>query len=387
MARQNTRIMRAAMLLAVLLGSCSHLKLDRPIRSGDGDWPTYARDASRANMTPEVLVPPLSLAWSADVTGAVGNGSPVLIDSLLIVGTLRGELYVFDIRNGKRLGWLSLGEAIQGSPVVRGQVVYVALSNTTESLVAYDMSAGKRLWSGRFGDIEVSPVLTADRLYFGNIAGEFFCVDIERGEELWSFSIPKNTKLKGIRSSAAVDASTVVFGCDDGRVYALHGTTGELLWSYNTGSPVVAAPCIVEGSAFVGSTDGRMFSIEVKTGTLQWVTNLGSPVQAGAAISGEMVLVVTAAGKLSAVGRRTGALVWTADLGSVVSASPVVAGSYVYVGTLHKNLFAVHAQTGEIVFQEAIDGRVKTSPAVGFGRLFVASDERWILAFEERKGE
>jgi outer membrane protein assembly factor BamB len=379
--------LQGVVLLALVLSACSHLKLDRTITSGEGDWPTYARDASRVNMTPESLDPPLALAWSADLTGGVGNGSPVLVDSLLIIGTLRGELYAFDVRNGKRLGWLSFGEAIQGSPVVRGRVVYVAVSNTTESLVAYDMSAGKKLWTGRYGDIEVSPLLTGDRLYIGNTTGEFYCVDAERGDELWTFSIPKNTRLKGIRSSAAMGGSTVIFGGDDGFVYGLHGATGELLWSYDTGFPVIASPCIVERTAYVGNTGGQMFAIGTEDGEPRWTADLGSPVQAGSAVSGDMILTATAAGKLFALNRSTGELLWSNDLGSVIGASPVVAGSYVYVGTLRKNLFALSVQTGEIVFQEVVEGRIKTSPAVGFGRLFVASDERWILAFEERRAE
>ena len=357
------------------------------MRQGDDDWPTHGRDPARVNMTHEAIVPPLTLAWSADLTGSAGNGSPVLVDSLLVVGTLRGELYVLDIRNGKRLGWLSLGDAIQGSPVVNGQVVYVALSNTTESLVAYDMSAGKKLWTGRFGDIEVSPLLTADRLYFGTTTGEFLCVETDRGEEVWKFSVPKNTRLKGIRSSAAVSGSTVVFGCDDGSVYALHGATGELRWTYKTGASVMATPCISDGLVFVGNLDGRMTALDVETGIPVWSSALDSPLQSGSAVSGDMILTATAAGHLIAQDRRTGNIVWNTDLGSVVIASPVVSGGYAYVGTLHKNLFGVDTGTGEIVFSEAIDGRVKTTAAVGFGRLFLASDEKWIFAFEERRGE
>ncbi len=374
-------------LSATTVISCSRLKLDRPITSSDSDWPTYARNESRNGMTSENIAPPLSLAWSNDVTGGIGNGSPVVVDSLLIIGTLRGELYVFDVRTGKRLGWLAFGDAIQGSPVVQGQVVFVAVSNSSESLVAYNMSAGKRLWARPYGDIEVSPVLSNERLYFGNTDGDFFSVSADDGEEMWRFSVRKNTKMKGIRSSAALADSTVVFGCEDGLVYGLDRETGEQRWTLDTKHPVVASPCIVDGVAFVGNMDGRMFAVETGTGTQRWAVDLGSPIFAGAALSGQTILAVTTDGKLSALNRHDGARVWLTDLGSVVNASPVVAGSYVYVGTLRKVLYGVRAESGEIVLQETVDGRIKTAPAVGFGRLFVATDERWVLAFQEGRVE
>jgi outer membrane protein assembly factor BamB len=370
-----------------MLVSCSHLKLDRPMSTGEGDWSTYGRNAARFNNSTENITPPLRLAWASDLTGGVGNGSPLLVDSMVIVGTLRGELYVFDSRNGKRLGWLAFGDAIQGSPVVRDEVVFLALSNSSESIVAYDMSRGRKLWSKSYGDIEVSPVLADNHLYFGNIQGEFFCIDADEGNEVWRFSVPANTKLKGIRSSAAVSGPVVVFGCDDGILYGLDAATGSEAWTYDTGHPIVASPCIMDGVAFVGNTQGSIIAIDVASGSSRWRSDLGSPIHAGVALSDQNILVATAAGRLMALDRSGGTTVWKTELGSVINASPVVAGSYAYVGTLRKILYGVNVASGEIVFQEPVEGRIKSAPAVGFGKLFVASDERWIFAFEEGRQE
>ncbi len=62
-----------------------------------------------------------------------------MVDGTLLVGNLRGELYAADGQTGKRIGWIKLGDAIQGSPVVDGSMVYVAVSNSSESLVAFDL--------------------------------------------------------------------------------------------------------------------------------------------------------------------------------------------------------------------------------------------------------
>jgi len=265
------------MLLAVGL-SCSHLKLDRPVRVGEMDWPTFARNGSRTGVTPETIGPPLTLAWVNDVTGAIGSGSPLVVDSLVIIGTLRGELHVLNALTGKRKGWIGLCEAINGSPVVGGDVVYVAASNTDESLIAYDMRVGKLLWRKPYGDIEASPLLAGEKLYFGNTQGEFYSVERSKGEKLWKFALPENNKQKGIRSSAAIDQETVIFGSDDGSVYALDAGTGILRWQYSTEHPIVASvsvSAILLRSTFKpAKRTGKSRSAQVCTRLLQWLRKL-----------------------------------------------------------------------------------------------------------------
>ena len=43
--------------------------------------------------TRETITPPLTLAWDYDVTGGIGKGSPLVVDSVLLVGNMRGELH------------------------------------------------------------------------------------------------------------------------------------------------------------------------------------------------------------------------------------------------------------------------------------------------------
>lgn len=376
-------------LLSLMAGmpSCSHLKLDRSIRMSEADWPTYGRNIGRSNMTVESVRPPLVIAWTNDVTGGFGNGSPVVVDNLLVVGTLRGEVHVFDVRTGDREGWLSFGDAIQGSPIVKGDIVYVAVSNSEESLVAYNLNTGKHLWAGRFGDIEVSPALANDRLYVGNVRGEFFCVAEADGEMVWEFAVPENKRMKGIRSSPAISDSTVIFGCEDGFLYGLNAENGGMRWRHQTGQPIVATPSVGAGVVYAADLGGTMKAIDIETGEALWKTNLGASVYAGIAIAGGHVLAVTSEGRLSSLDAGTGELHWRTDLGGIVNAAPVISGGYAYVGTLSKILYAVDVASGEIVFQEVLEGRVKTTPAVAFGKLFVATDDRLILAFSEKGAE
>ena len=390
MKQQNgnrSRGLTVAGIIMLGLVSCSHLKLDQPIKSEKAPWPTDGRNPERTNASPEIVVPPLHLAWTNDVTGGIGSGSPLVVDGLLIVGTLRGELHVIDASTGKRRGWIDLFDAIHGSPAIEGNIVFVAGSNSSESLIAFDMLEGKPRWKRSYGHIEVSPMLADGDLYFGNTKGEFYAVSAASGDKLWKFQLPENTRLKGIRSSAALAESTVVFGADDGSVYALHRTNGRMVWKYSTGHPVVAGPTIADGSVLASNLGGLFCSINARTGRLNWSRTLGKSIHGGAAIADGTAIIGTTDGYLFSIGLKDGKVIWSVDLGSVVNSSAVISGDYAYVGTLSKILYGIKRSNGEVVFKTIVPGRIKSAPAIAYGNLYVASDERMILAFAQGAGE
>ncbi len=370
------------LLTLMHLVGCSGLRLDQPMKWSAKDWPMFGRTPMRTHATNELVAPPLTLAWGEDISSSMGYGSPIIIDSTVIITNLRGELYMFNALTGKRLGWVSLGEGIHGSPVFEGSVAYVAAANTRESLIAYDVVEGKALWKRDYGDIEVTPLLLDNKLYFGTTAGAFFCVERFQGEREWSFRLPDNRKRKGIRSSAVAFENVIIFGAEDGNVYALDAKTGRELWSYDTGSPIFASPAICNGVVFVGNMAGRFFALDAKTGTELWHTFTGAAIYAAASIAEDVVLIGTTGGRFLALAANDGDMRWSVAFNSVINSSAVVSGNIVYIGTLKKGLYALKLQDGSIVWKETLNGRIKTTPAVAYGRLFVGTDDRMLLAFQ-----
>ncbi len=377
----------AILTLTLAFSNCAGLKLAEPLKPKEGDWTTFGRTSSRIIATNEVVAPPLQLAWEHDITSVMGSGSPVVIDSTVFVANLRGELYGINARTGKRLGWVSVGEAIQGSPVIDGDVAYIAAANTKESLIAFDLLQGKVLWKQEFGDIEVTPLLYREKLYFGNTAGFFFCVDKLKGDMEWKFKLPENTKRKGIRSTATAHDSVVIFGSEDGSMYALNAVNGSERWSYNTGAPVFAAAAVNDGVVYCGNMDGNLFALSAANGTVVWKVNTGSSLYATPAFSGNTLLVGTTGGKLLGLKVTDGSKVWATDLNSVVNSSAVISGNVAYVGTLKKELVAIKIDDGTVVWRQTLKGRVKTSPAIAHGKVIIATDDKMILAFKSMQAK
>ena len=377
------RTATSLVLAALLMAGCGSLRLSRLFREQPEDWPAYARDATHTATSHEPLTLPLTLDWTEDVSSGVGNGSPIIVDSVVFIGNLRGELYALSVVTGKPLGWTGMGDAIQGSPVINGSSAFVALSNSKESIASYDLTEGKVRWSKRCGDIEVSPLLYRQNLYAGTVSGTLYCLDASDGETRWKFDLPDNSTLKGIRSSAAAESSIVVFGADDGFIYALNAETGTLLWKHSTGAPVVASPLIVSGMVVVGNWRGTVTALRLGSGSLLWKSEIGSRIFAGVVPVGELLVLGATDGNAIGLRRADGTRAWVTPVGGPVSAGGAVAGDVVYIGTLRKEVVALQGDTGALLWKAEASGRVRTSPAAAFGRLIVVTDDRDVMAYRE----
>jgi outer membrane protein assembly factor BamB len=342
----------------------------------------FGKTEERMDATTETITPPLMLAWDYDVSGGIGNGSPLIIDSVLLVGNMRGELHAVNSYTGKRIGWVDLGDAIESSPTLDGNIAFVSLSNTRLSLVAFDLLEGKAAWKVPLGDIEASPLIFHRRIYVGNTSGALFCVQPSTGETLWKFELPKNNTHEGIRSAVAASDSSVVVGADDGVLYCLNAETGGLKWKYDSKGPIVSTPCIADGRVYIGNLNGTLSAVGMDSGALQWKHETHSGIYASASFAADKVFIGTTAGEMYAFDALNGSVVWKTSLGSVVNSGGLVAGNILYVGTLKKTLFGLDISDGKVVARQEVDGRIKTSPAIAHGMLFVATDDRLILAFK-----
>jgi outer membrane protein assembly factor BamB len=375
-----THILPAILLIAGAAG-CSGLRLDSPLRYEDVASRTFAGNMMRNNEAVTAPAPPLVKAWEQDVSAGFGEGSPLLIDSVLFVGNLRGELYAFNARTGKRFGWVNLGGAIHGAPVIDAGLAFVPLAGSRESFIAYDFVEGKIRWRQALGEIHVSPLLLDARLYVANTAGSCFCIARDNGETLWTFALPGNTTAKGIRSTAAGTDTSIVFGADDGYLYHLGATTGALLWRINAGAPIQASPVIHGDRIFVGTLAGRCIALERATGTQVWAADVGGSIYGPALVDSSLVITGTTAGTIVALHRASGGVAWEADLRAPVNTGILGVGPHVYAATLRKELVALDRATGAIVWRTTLEGRVKTTPVAGAGFVYVAADNRIIQAF------
>jgi len=375
---------RRWLLFVLMFSGCSALRLATPLRPTPEDWSTLGGSVTRTGTRATSFAPPLALEWETDIAAGTGPGSPVTVDSAIVLGTLRGELYVIHCRTGKRLGSTVVGDAIGGSPLVSGNTVIVAMSNPVESLLAFDLALGRPVWTKGYGDMEVTPLLYGRRLYSGNIYGTFFCIDPQNGEQLWNYAIPGNVAMKGIRSSPAAAGTMVIFGADDGTLYGMDTALHKPRWTVPTGSPIVASVAIDSGMAVVGTLAGMVYAVDCETGIVRWTHTAGASVYAGAVLTQSTALISTIGGMVMRLRMADGSTLWTRDIRGPVSGAAVATGEYIYLGTLDKRFICLSLASGEVLWSTMLEGRVKSAPAVACGRLLVTTDDRSLLSFIRR---
>jgi serine protease len=216
-------------------------------------------------------------------------------------------------------------------------------------------------------NVASSPAIDDGIAVFGADDGRIYAVDATTGNLLWRYATGG-----AVRSSPAVADGLVVVGSNDHSVYALDLQTGTLAWSFATHGDVVASPVVADGIVVIGSLDGNAYALELRSGTLLWSDQLAAPVVASSAAA-DHVTYIAAGNRLRAYEAAHGALQWTAYTNGPIRSSPTVANGRVFVGSDGGRVYAFDATSGQQAWSVQASGPVSSSPAVADGIVYIGS--------------
>ncbi len=343
----------------------------------------YGGGPGRTNATTSPVLPPLSLAWSYDASSGFSPYSGALADSMLFIQNLQGEIRIVNATDGHELSSHRLGASAFGTPVLQNDTMYVAMSRDPAGLFAYTLNTATMRWKLNAGDIETSPLLIQDRLYATTYDGRLICVNTSSGLLLWTFRAPEVSQPAVIRSSPAGDDSTVVFGCDDHKLYAVNAASGTLRWSAATRGSIVASPSVADRKVLVGSLDSSFYAFGLDSGDLVWQQPLGSRIFGSQAVARGRVYAGTSGGDVFCLDMLDGSVIWKSSLKSIVSTTPMVSDTVVYVGCGDKKIYALSGSSGSILWSGDLQGRARGTPLAWNGFLVVLDDTHTVSAFRE----
>ncbi len=363
---------------------CSGLRIDRALKSGDQDWIMYGGIPERLNAAHGTVQPPLEEVWQYNAQGGL-LGSPLVRDSVMILGTLHGELQAVNLADGKRMGYKILESAIVGTPALNGNNVIVTMAGKNETVISYDLREGRRAWFFPAGAIESSPLIVGNNVYVTTLAGVLYCVDKRNGEEVWNYDSVEDEKRVPIRSSPSSDGKIVTFGSDAGVIFGVDASNGTLRWTVQTGAGIFATPVVVSGVVIVGNIHGTVYGVDASSGKILWKTETRSRVYGSASANQTTVFVGAADGILRALDIRSGKELWNFSARSVINSAPLVAGSLLYAGALDRTLYCLDSETGKEVWRFTAEGRIKVPPVLWGDILLVTSEDKYVTAMRPRK--
>lgn len=186
-------------------------------------------------------------------------------------------------------------------------------------------------------------------------------------------------------STPAIDSGVVYAGNEDGRLYAIDGTTGSELWHYETDLDVVSSPAVVDGTVYVGSMDGTFMALDAADGTLQWTHSIPKGIYSSPAVVGDEIYLGGLDGGVYSFAVTDGELRWQHETSAPVYCSPAVDDQRVYIASYNRTLYALSRDDGSVAWQAPTDDFVYRVPAVRNGRVFVGPDG--VTAFNLDTGE
>jgi outer membrane protein assembly factor BamB len=201
--------------------------------------------------------------WATPIYVPAKESDSASVPTLYVV-SLDHYLYAINAETGKELWRKNMGGAMPGTPAYDPERNRLYVGTFLSEVVAVDLTSREIVtrfktdnwvWSG--------PALDGDMLYFGDLKGNLYAVQIIGDElkQVWKKDVAK----KAIRSTPLIAGDVVVVSSKDEHVYALNKADGLSLWSKKTKGPalteLVLVPASTEGEGtpemVVAGTDDK----------------------------------------------------------------------------------------------------------------------------------
>ena len=358
--------------------------------------PTASSDPESRNPPPEEIPETTVEAHSRD-EGAIEvapdppQGEP---EPTLVVSATRTPVYAPEETRG--LGfWLSVvGAGLAFGALVTYLVFLRPRVQEESSALVASHEAGiqtqdpseadpRPLWEDQFTEaITSSPLIVDDKVVFGCRDGRVYALNRQDGRRVWAYAASA-----GFGSSPVLAGKLVILGGYDGNLYALDAATGEERWAFKTQGKIVGSPSIDETNVYIGSYDHHIYAIARTDGAVRWSRDLGSVVWASPVYGNGIVFAAGLDGRITAMDPDNGRVHWRGSTGGSIYSSPTLGGESVYLGSKDGHLYAFDQRTGALEWKVDAGAEVNGSPAVHRDRVVVGADNGLVLCVSADDGK
>ncbi|WP_315819309.1 PQQ-binding-like beta-propeller repeat protein [Paraflavitalea speifideaquila] len=164
------------------------------------------------------------------------------------------------------------------------------------------------------GIVHADPVVSNDTVFIGSFDGYFYALHSTTGALLWKFKTigDRNFPKGEVQKAALVTKEAVYFGSRDYNIYALNRSTGIGLWNMKEqGSWIISTPLEKNGKLFFGTSDSHAFySLNSFYGELQWKAPLPLRTYNTPVAYDTLILAGCFDGSLYGFGEKKGQVAW-----------------------------------------------------------------------------
>ena len=274
--------------------------------------------------------------------------------------------------------------------------------NPPKELVDIDTEVTlRRLWSVNVGNgqgdnyTKLTPAISNGVVYTASENGVVVAVELSSGNVLWRNRLDDIVITGGVGTGGGL----VAFGTRDAEVIALNQQDGEIAWTSQVTSEVVAPPVGNSDIIVVQTVDDKVAALEVSDGQRRWIYESTQP---ALTLRGTSTPVITSLGTvvagfsngtLVAVSAADGVWRWEErvavpdgryDIDRVIDVDGdlLLDGNRVIASSYQGNLMALDVVSGRIVWglENASSYHGLTR---GFGNLYYCNDESVVIAVRD----
>lgn len=340
--------------------------------------------------------------WKARIGGDDSHMAPVAFDDTVLAVGADGGLYALNRYDGAEKWVFTESEEIITVPVVRGNMIYVGSQDG--QFYALESETGQVLWSLALSDkhggvICSHPLVLDDSIIVSAWNIDLIALDPETGEEKWRYvaSDSSGGRTNGmVNSPAAADGAIYnVIGNDKPAIYAVDARTGQEVWK-RTGIFTQGSPSLHNGKLYLlehkVTGDYSLVALDPADGST--IGRLAKSSSSGYGLFDGGRVILPGSYPLSATSYMYdlksfslvhGELFWRLHTGDSMAGEPVMSDGYLYYTSNdfdsdNGSLYAADAMWGEMLWQARLDAGPLSTPAVAGAVAYIKSADGYLFA-------
>lgn len=284
--------------------------------------------------------------WSKQLKTNLISG-PSIGNGYIAVGTSRSTVVILKQENGEIIKNLKVSGDALSKPLIMGN--HVIIKTIDGNLYAFDLNTGKKQWISEHGAPNLilkassSPVSMGKSVLVGYSDGKLDAVDAQTGQVIWQKSIAFASGYSDVERLVDIDADPIIqnnivfLASYQGYIGALSLASGEFIW--RKPASVYQNLTLGNDTLYVTDSDDVIWAYNSQNGQVKWkqpafkARGLTEP-----ALLGKYIVVGDKTGYLHVISRQTGNIIARLQLNSPVNLSPIVSGNNIYVMTANGKL-------------------------------------------------
>lgn len=281
-------------------------------------------------------------------------------------------------------------DPVLASPVSDGDHVFIG--DGDGNFLCLALTDGSEVWKAKTeGTIEGTACIVGDIVVVGSTDAFVYAFDKKSGQEAWKFETLGEI-MGGIntftRTTPDGDIPCVVFGSHDNKLYCVDARDGTEQWSVETGYYVNGTPSVSENRIAFGGCDGFIYVNDAQTGEEVSKLEIESYISNSVIIRDGVAYVAHYENRVEAFNLSDGKNLWSfEDRSFPYFASPAVTDSMVIAPGQGKRTYAIDRKTGEEIWNFRSASSADGSPVVAGGYVIFGADDGILYFLDEKTGE